>query len=253
MDQWDEAWLGRTNPPTLRAVSGRGLRVLPRRDVPVTGTVPPALEDAEPDGVRVLVVGDDMLARHGMRVALENRPGLAVVGERRPGREVAAAVRAHHPDVLLLHGLSASEAEPTVTAARTASDTIRVLAVGARGGLSTQDDEERVCGRLPASASPEEVVAAVRMVAAGYRLRRDARPPVSDQNPGVALAGGLTERERDVLTLLARGMSNTEIAGVLTVSEHTVKSHVQNLLGKLKLRNRIHAVIYAFQTGLARP
>jgi len=228
MDQWTEAtWLSRANPPTLRAVSGRSLRVLRRPD---PGYEPPT--DDEPDlGVRVVVVGD-----------------------RRPGPGVGSAIMAWNPDVLLLHGLCGTEAVPMLAEARRASQTLRVLAIGARGELSTMDAGPDVCGLLPASATPEEVVAAVRMAAAGYVLSR-CPVPRGPQRDGraAAIAVGLTEREIDVLTLVAQGMSNAEIATALTLSEHTVKSHMQNLLGKLKLRNRIHAVIYAFDTGLACP
>jgi DNA-binding NarL/FixJ family response regulator len=254
MDQWTEAtWLSRANPPVLRAVAGRSLRVLRRQGEPDPSFGPPeGLDDFEPDAIRVLVVSDDVLARRGVLAALDDQPGLVVVGDRRPGPGMAAAILSVNPDILLLHGLGADEAAPTLAAAREASATVRVLMVGARANLSIVDDG--VCGLLPASATPEEVVAAVRMAAAGYVLSRGLPRPAETGDPrDFALAAGLTERECDVLSLVARGMSNAEIAGELTVSEHTVKSHVQNLLGKLKLRNRIHAVIFAFDTGLARP
>jgi DNA-binding NarL/FixJ family response regulator len=257
MDQWTEAtWLSRANPPVLRAVAGRSLRVLRRpADPDPSFTMPEPLEDFEPeDAIRVLVVSDDVLARRGVLAALDDQPGLVVVGDRRPGPGVAAAILSGDPDILLLHGLTADEAEPTLRAAREASATVRVLVVGAR----TELPEEGLSGLLPASSTPEEVVAAVRMAAAGFvlslaRVPKPVESAESNDAKDFALAAGLTERECDVLTLVARGMTNAEIAGTLTVSEHTVKSHVQNLLGKLKLRNRIHAVIFAFDTGLARP
>jgi DNA-binding NarL/FixJ family response regulator len=252
MDQWTEAtWLSRANPPTLRAVSGRSLRVLH----PPVDPFEPEPEDETDLGVRVLVISDDVLARRGMLAALDDQPGLVVVGDRRPGPGVGAAIASWNPDVLLLHGLSAEEAEPMLAEARRASHTLRVLTIGARGELSTMDSSTEVCGLLPSSATPEEVVAAVRMAAAGYVLSRCPAPRGNQPRGGraAAMAGGLTERECDVLALVAQGMSNAEIACALTVSEHTVKSHMQNLLGKLKLRNRIHAVIYAFDTGLASP
>jgi DNA-binding NarL/FixJ family response regulator len=250
MDQWKEAtWLSRTSAPTLRAVSGRSLRVLRRQPDRDPADLTPA-EDLEPDSIRVLVVGDDVLARRGMLAALDDQPGLVVVGDRRPGQAVSAAVLSGDPDVLLLHGLSGEEAAPTLRAARQASRSVRVLAIGGRG----EEAVDGACGVLPASASPEEVVAAVRMAAAGYVLSRAPRSGVRWlDGRDTAVANGLTGRECDVLTLVARGMSNAEIAGELTLSEHTIKSHIQNLLAKLGLRNRIHAVIYAFDTGLARP
>jgi DNA-binding NarL/FixJ family response regulator len=252
MDQWTEAnWPSRANPPVLRAVAGRSLRVLPRPDISYDPDRLPALA---PDAIRVLVVSDDVLARRGVLAALDDQPGMVVVGDRGPGPGVAAAILSANPDVVLLHGLTAEEAEPTLAAVRQGGLAARVLAVGTRTDLSIVDDE--LCGRLPASANPEQVAAAVRMAAAGYVLHRGpAAPPPADplDAKDFAHAAGLTDREYEVLTLVARGLSNAEIAAALTVSEHTVKSHVQNLLGKLKLRNRIHAVIFAFDTGLARP
>jgi DNA-binding NarL/FixJ family response regulator len=263
MDQWTEAtWLSRANPPTLRAVPGRSVRVLRRPDEPDASFDPDPLPvlpelpgtDAAPGtgGIRVLVVSDDVLARRGVLVALDDQPGIVVVGDRLPGPGVAAAILSRDPDVVLLHGLSGAGAEPTLTAVRQASRSVRVLVIGERGEPSALDAGGEVCGRLAASASPEEVVAAVRMAAAGYVLNRGipARPAGGRD---AALAQGLTVRECDVLALVAKGMSNAEIAEELTLSEHTVKSHMQNLLGKLNLRNRIHAVIYAFETGLAGP
>jgi DNA-binding NarL/FixJ family response regulator len=250
MDQWNEAsWLNRANVPTLRAVSGRSVRVLRRPD---DLDFPPApAPEIEPDGIRVLVVSDDVLARRGVLAALDDQPGVVVVGDRRPGAGVAAAVLSGDPDVLLLHGLAGDEAAPTIAAARQASRKVRVLSIGARTDPSTMDST--VCGQLPAHASPEEVVAAVRLAAAGYLLSRTAHGPACVDGRAIALSRGLTERECDVLSLVAKGMSNAEIATSLTLSEHTVKSHVQNMLGKLRLRNRIHAVIYAFDTGIAHP
>jgi DNA-binding NarL/FixJ family response regulator len=239
------------------------VRVLPRPgdrlDDDPAGYPRPA-EDAEPDGIRVLVVGDDVLARRGVLAALDGEPGMVVVGEHRNGPAVFTTLATRHPDVLLLHGLRADDAAPVLAAVRRSDRAVRVLGIGMRDGEALPSPD--VCGSLPAWATPEEVVAAVRMAAAGFALHRtgEAGHPgqlvhIPEQGHGrrVAVHDGLSERECDVLALVARGMSNAEIAAELTVSEHTVKSHMQNLLGKLSLRNRIHAVIYAFESGLAAP
>lgn len=248
MDQWTEATsLDRANPPVLRAVAGHAVRVLPR---------PREYErlDDELVGIRVQVVGDDVLARRGVLAALDDEPGMVVVGDHRPGPGVFATLATRHPDVVLLHGVDAPDAAPILTAVRRTGRVVRVLSIGVREGESAPDIDGFVCGSLPAWATPEEVVAAVRVAAAGFALRRADQPgtvvPLAGRE--VAQRDGLSERECDVLALVARGMSNAEIAVDLTVSEHTVKSHMQNLLSKLGLRNRIHAVIYAHQTGLAR-
>lgn len=222
---------------TLRAVTGHALRLLPRPQ-----------DDDVPVGIRVLVVGDDLLARRGLLAALRDEPGMAVVGEHHPGPAVLATMAAKDPDVVLLHGVCAAEVAPVVREARRAHPA-RVLAVGVRQG-ETLPPDTCVCGSLPTWASPEEVVAAVRIAAAGFALRPAGPSAVPLDGRARALHDGLSERECDVLLLVANGLSNAEIAARLVVSEHTVKSHVQHLLAKLDLRNRIHAVIYAFETGL---
>lgn len=241
MDQWTEA----TRLPALRAVAGTAVRVL---------STPDDQPYDELTGIRVQVVGDDVLARRGVLAALAGEPGMVVVGDHRPGPGVFATLASRHPDVVLLHGVDGHDADAILTAIRRTGRVIRVLSIGVRDGETCPDVDGFVCGSLPAWSSPEEVVAAVRVAAAGFALR-----PVDQLAPVLPIDGrehaqrdGLSDRECDVLMLVARGMSNAEIAEDLTVSEHTVKSHMQNLLGKLGLRNRIHAVIYAHQTGLAR-
>jgi len=221
----------------LRAVAGPALRLLPRPQ-----------DDDVPVGIRVLVVGDDLLARRGLLAALRDEPGMAVVGEHRPGPAVLTTIAAREPDVVLLHGVCAADVAPVVREARRGRP-IRVLAVGVRQGEALPADA-CVCGSLPAWTSPEEVVAAVRIAAAGFAVRPAGPATVTLDGRARALRDGLSERECDVLALIANGLSNAEIAARLVVSEHTVKSHVQHLLAKLDLRNRIHAVIYAFEIGL---
>lgn len=239
MDQWTEV----TQLPALRAVAGTAVRVLPRPS-----------DDDELIGIRVQIVGDDVLARCGVLAALADEPGMVVVGDHRPGPGVFATLASRHPDVVLLHGVDARDAEAILSAIRRTGRVIRVLSIGVRDGEEAPDVDGFVCGSLPAWTSPEEVVAAVRVAAAGFALRpvEQVCSVVPIDGRALAQREGLSDRECDVLMLVARGMSNAEIAEDLTVSEHTVKSHMQNLLSKLGLRNRIHAVIYAHQTGLAR-
>jgi DNA-binding NarL/FixJ family response regulator len=257
-------------PPTLRAVAGHAVRVLRPDILPSAydsayefGGYPAGqlADDPEIVGIRVLVIGEDVLARRGVLAALDGEPGMVVVGEHRAGPGVYAAVVARQPDVLLLHGLREEDSTPILTAVRRAGRKLRVLSIGVRDGEPEPVLDGLMCGALPTSATPEEVVAAVRIAAAGYALGRADElgrlvhlPGAGDNGTNsreAAERDGLSDRECEVLALVAKGMSNAEIAGSLTVSEHTVKSHVQNLLSKLSLRNRIHAVIYAFETGLA--
>jgi DNA-binding NarL/FixJ family response regulator len=215
--------------------------------------------------LRVVIADDQQLVRAGFRRILESEPGIEVVAEAGDGLEAIAAVHQHHPDVVLmdirmpeLDGLEATRRllhdDPQLT---------RVLV------LSTFDLDEYVYEALHAGASgfllkdapPGELVAAVRIVAAGDALlapsitrkvvaefaRRAPRPP-----PAAAL-GALTPRELEVLILLAQGLSNAQIAGDLVISDATAKTHVAHVLMKLGLADRVHAVIYAYESGLIQP
>ncbi|MGH3758270.1 response regulator transcription factor [Actinophytocola sp.] len=265
----DATWPDSADQPTLRVVSGHAVRVLPRPrpagwldDDPETYPRIVSYDNTgdETDGIRVLVVGDDVLARRGVLAALDGEPGMVVVGEHGNGPAVFATMSNQHPDVLLLHGLRSGDTAPVLAAVRRSGRVVRVLGIGMRDGEALTSPE--VCGSLPAWSTPEEVVAAVRIAAAGFALRRFeevgqpgrlVRLAGPEHGRHVAARDGLSERECDVLGLVARGLSNAEIAEELTVSEHTVMSHMQNLLSKLGLRNRIHAVIYAFESGVATP
>ncbi len=217
--------------------------------------------------IRVLVVDDQGLVRAGFRMILEAQPDVEVVGEAVDGLEAVEAARRLRPDVVLmdirmprLDGLEATRR----LAGPGASNPVKVLI------LTTFDLDEYVYEALRAGASGfllkdvrrEDLVAAVRVVAAGEALLAPsitkrligefARRPRPVYAAPAALEA-LTAREREVLGLMCRGHSNAEIASELVISEQTVKTHVGNVLAKLGLRDRIHAVILAYEVGLIQP
>jgi DNA-binding NarL/FixJ family response regulator len=215
--------------------------------------------------IRVLVVDDQALVRAGFVKLLEPEPDLRIVGEAGDGYEaVEAAVRAR-PDVVLMDirmpRLDGIEATRRLRAQPRAP---RVLV------LTTYDLDEYVFEALKAGASgfllkdapAEQLVAGIRLVAAGDALlapsitrrliEEFARRPTPPPEGPVELAE-LTGREREILTLIARGLTNAEIAADLVVGESTVKTHVGNILMKLGLRDRVQAVVLAYETGLVRP
>ena len=217
--------------------------------------------------VRVLLVDDQALVRAGFRMILEAQDDVRVVGEAADGRHALELCRAERPDVVLMDirmpVLDGLEATRRLVQEQPAA---RVLV------LTTFDADEHVYDALHAGASGfllkdvgrDDLVRAVRTVAAGEallapsvtrRLLADflAARPSTGPRPRPAALQVLTPREHETLALLARGRSNAEIAGELFVSEHTVKTHVGNVLMKLGLRDRIHAVILAYEVGLVHP
>ncbi len=212
--------------------------------------------------IRVLLADDQGLVRAGFRMILRAEPDIDVVGEAADGREAVEQARMLKPDVVLMDirmpGVDGIEATRRVTALDPPG---RVLV------LTTFDLDEYVYAALRAGASafllkdaPEQqLVAAVRVVADGGSLfspsvsrrliEQFARPEPRES----AALGELTAREEEVLRLIARGLSNADIAGELVISEHTTKTHVASILAKLDLRNRVQAVIVAYETGLVRP
>jgi DNA-binding NarL/FixJ family response regulator len=212
--------------------------------------------------VRIVVADDQELVRAGFSMILDAQPDFEVVAEAPDGASAIAAVRAHGPDVVLLDirmpGVDGIEAARTVCA----ETTCRAIM------LTTFDLDEYVYQALRAGASGfllkdvrrDDLVHAVRVVAAGEALlapsitrkliaeftaRAEPRPaPKLDV---------LTAREQETLKMISRGLTNAEIAEAMFVSEHTVKTHVSNVLSKLGLRDRIQAVIAAYESGLAVP
>ncbi|MEU3891390.1 response regulator transcription factor [Streptomyces sp. NPDC029041] len=207
--------------------------------------------------VRIFLMGGDALARAGVMSLLAGHDGCTVVGDDEPGPRALAALRAHRPDVLVLH----APRDPREVAALLdgIDPALPVLTVG--GCEPDARCAQSLHGHLPATTTARQLAAAVSLAAAGYALTR-GRPPATTDGGGAAdrprgktsvsdvPPDALTDREGEVLDLVSRGLSNTEIAQSLTLSEHTVKTHVQNLLHKLRLRNRVHVAIYAFEAGL---
>jgi DNA-binding NarL/FixJ family response regulator len=211
---------------------------------------------------RVLIADDDDLMRAGLIELLTADPDIQIVGEASTGREALSHAQRLSPDVVLmdirmpdLDGIAATRELSR------SSPHVKVLI------LTTFEEDDYIFGALRAGASgfllkrtrPEELIAAVHTVAAGDSLLspsvtrrvidRLAKQPTPDLS-GNDKIGDLTAREREVLGLIARGLSNREIAAELVVEESTVRTHVKRILMKLGLRDRVQAVIFAYETGL---
>ncbi|MEV4436558.1 response regulator transcription factor [Streptomyces sp. NPDC049585] len=218
--------------------------------------------------VRVLLADDQPLVRSGLRVIMADHPDLEVVGEAATGEEAVRLVGEVDPDVVVMDirmpGMDGIEATRRITAGPASA---RVLV------LTTFDEDDHVHGALRAGASGfvvkdmalDDILAAIRVVAAGdaliapgvtRRLIADfaARPePTGAAQRSPRPVEGITEREREVLTLVGRGRSNTEIAQDLFITVATAKSHVSRLLAKLGARDRVQLVITAYEAGLVTP
>jgi DNA-binding NarL/FixJ family response regulator len=211
---------------------------------------------------RVLIADDDDLMRAGLAAVLSSDPTIAVVGEAATGREAVQRAQHLNPDVVLmdvrmpdLDGIAATR-ELALTA-----PAARVLI------LTTFEQDDYIFGGLRAGASgfllkrtrPEELIAAIHTIAAGDALLSPSvtRRVIDDMATRAATTvtdghtlDELTPREREVLQLIAKGLSNPEIANALVVEESTIKTHVKRILMKLQLRDRVQVVIFAYETGL---
>jgi len=215
--------------------------------------------------IKVLIADDQALVRAGFRMIIEARDDLAVVGEAGDGEQAVRLAGQTHPDVVLMDVRMPGTDGLAATARLTGTEQAPKVII-----LTTFDLDEPLYAALRAGASgfllkdvrPSELVDAIRVVARGDALlaptvtRRlldrftatDVTPP-----PATGRLAELTGREREVLTLLARAASNAEIAARLVVSEATVKTHVSAILRKLGVRDRVHAVVLAYDLGLVRP
>ena len=218
-----------------------------------------------PDGrpVRLLLVDDQALVRSGFRMILELEPDLEVVGEAADGRQAVEAAARLRPDVVLMDVQMPVLDGVAATAEVVAAGSGRVVV------LTTFDRDDHLFAALRAGASgfllknadPDELVAAVRAVARGHALlapevtrrvvERFSAPFGAAFRP--ELVAELTGRERGVLALVARGLSNAEVAAELVLGEATVKTHVSRVLLKLGVRDRVQAVVIAYESGLVRP
>ena len=220
--------------------------------------------------LRVLVADDQALVRAGFRGIVAATPGFTVVGEAGTGAEAVQEARSSQPDVVLMDvrmpDMDGIEATRQITRSA-ATSAVRVLI------LTTFDLDEYVFAALRAGASgfllksisPAELLSAIRVIAAGDALlapsvtrrlvEEFARTPSAAPaaHPASRALDAITAREREVLALVAAGLSNTEIARALNISQATTKTHVGHLLTKLGARDRVHLVILAYQAGLATP
>ena len=215
--------------------------------------------------VRVLIADDQPLIRTGLRILLGAQDGIEVVGEASTGAAAVTESARLAPDVVVM-----DIRMPGTDGIQATAQVIRQPAAPRVLVLTTYDLDEYVYDALAAGASgfllkdaqPEELVDGVRVIAAGDAL---LAPAVTRRLIGMFVTGAharvrrhdarldaLTEREREVLGLLAQGMSNAEISAALHVSGNTTKTHVARILAKLDLRDRVHAVIFAYQSGLRR-
>ncbi len=226
---------------------------------PPTGSKLPGLA---PRRLRVVIADDQPMMRAGFKAVLEATGSIEVVAEAATGEEAVAAAEAHRPDVVLMDirmpGMDGIEATRRLPRQR-----VLILTTFGLDEYIIEALRAGASGFLLKDAPTREVVEAVRAVAAGDAVLAPAvtrqlldqvgrRLPAAVSRTPDGLAA-LTDREQEVLRMLAVGMSNAEIATALVVSEPTVKTHVSNLLGKLGLRDRVQAVIYAYESGLITP
>ncbi|MHA6669588.1 response regulator [Homoserinimonas sp. A447] len=229
--------------------------------------------------ISVLLVDDQELVRAGFRIILNSEPGINVVGEAANGADAVASARALRPDVICMDvqmpGMDGLEATRLIVADPEVHSGILILTTFNREDYLFEALQAGASGFLLKTASPEQLVEAVSVVARGDALLSpDVTRNVIERSVGQRSVGlrsvdernltptasarpkpdtGLTEREAEVLALVARGWSNAEIASSLFLGEATVKTHVSKVLQKLGVRDRVQAVVFAYENGLVSP
>lgn len=215
--------------------------------------------------IKVLLVDDQAMVRAGLRMILEAESDIHVIGEAEDGTKAISSVRTLQPDVVLMDiqmpVMNGLEATRRIVHEGDRLSRVLILTTFERDDYIFEALRSGASGFILKNAPPEDLVTAIRVVAEGNSLlapsvtrriiaefaQRPARPPVKSE------VEHLTEREIEVLKLIARGHTNAEIANILVVSEATIKTHVSNLLTKLGLRDRVQAVVYAYESGLIQP
>jgi DNA-binding NarL/FixJ family response regulator len=215
--------------------------------------------------ISVTIADDQPLIRAGLQMIVDSQPDLRFAGEAADGAEAITLARARQPDVMLLDirmpGLDGIRAIGGILSVSPATRVLMLTTFDVDGYVY-DSLREGASGYLLKDAAPEQLADGIRTVAAGNMLLAPAltrrlieqyvrRPPAGDPDHGPLAQ--LTDRERDVLTAIAHGLSNTEIGDRLHISESTVKTHVSSILVKLGLRDRVQAVIAAYEHGLLQP
>lgn len=212
------------------------------------------------ENIRILIVDDHPVVRHGLQGMLGFKPGFEVVGEAEDGVEAILQARTLQPDVILLDlMMPQKDGLAVIEEVKQENSEVRILV------LTSLTEDDKIFAALEAGAlgcmlkdsSPAELVRAIRDV---YRGELSLHPAIArrllskrDQSPESAPApDALTEREIEVVKLMAQGLSNRDIAETLVISEQTVRGHVTNILSKLQLTNRTQVVLYALRTGISQ-
>ncbi len=215
--------------------------------------------------IKILLADDQAMVRAGLRMILEAEPDLQVIGEAEDGVRATTLARSLKPDVVLMDiqmpVMNGLEATRRIVQETEGTSRVLILTTFERDDYIFEALRSGASGFILKNAPPEDLVTAVRVVAEGNGLLAPSvtRRIISEfaqrpaRLPAIHEVEHLTEREIEVLKLIARGKTNAEIAGELVVSEATVKTHVSNLLAKLGLRDRVQAVVYAYESGLIQP